>query len=323
MTRILATSPGYSATDADTGARLTAAGYEVVVSPRTGNRTPEQLSGLLDGVVGVIASTDPFTAEVFERHPQLRVIARTGVGADSIDLAAASRHGVAVALAPGLNVDSVAEHAIAMILGLAHRIVAQDASVKAGRWERSGGFLPSEIGGKTIGVVGAGAIGRAVIRRLAAFGAEIVYFDPVAGDVPGARRVTDIAALLAEADYVTLHAPLTPDTEHLINATSIAAMKPSAYVINTARGALIDEPALFAALREGRLAGAALDVFDREPPDAAVLAGVPNLICSAHVAGISQESLRRLSVSATTSALAVLNGEMPDVVINRDQLARR
>jgi phosphoglycerate dehydrogenase-like enzyme len=294
--KIFVSSPGYDAADPDTGARLTAAGYAIDLKPRTGNRTPEELSALLASAIGAVASTDPFTAEVFSRTPQLRVIARTGVGADSIDLAAATRHGVAVALAPGLNVDAVADQAMAMILALVRKIVVQDTTVKAGRWERTGDFLPTEMPGKTVGVIGAGAIGRAVMRRLAGFGIDIVYFDPVAADVTGGTRTETLDALLAASDIVTIHAPLAPETRHLINAGTIARMKPTAYVVNTARGPLIDQPALFAALREGRLGGAALDVFDTEPPDVAEFASIPNLIVSAHVAGISREALRRLSI---------------------------
>ena len=321
--KIFVSSPGYDAMDPETGARLTAAGYAIDLKPRTGSRTPDQLSELLEGAIGAVASTDPFTEDVFARNPQLRIIARTGVGADSIDLAAATRHGVAVSLAPGLNIDAVADQAMAMILALVRKIVLQDTTVKAGRWERTGAFLPTEMKGKTVGVVGAGAIGRAVMQRLAGFGVDILYFDPAVGGVVGATHVATLGALLAASDVVTIHAPLTPETKHLINVDTIARMKRTAYVVNTARGPLIDQPALYAALREGRLAGAALDVFEQEPPEVTTFADVPNLIVSAHVAGISHEALRRLSTSATTSVLAVLAGECPPTVVNPEAVQIR
>lgn len=321
--KIFVSSPGYDIDDVDTGRRLADAGYDIELKPRTGNRTASELSTLLDGAVAAIASTDPFTSGVLVENRQLRIIARTGVGADSIDIAAATQAGIAVSLAPGLNVDAVADQAMAMILALVRKIVLQDATVKSGRWERTGSFLPTEMPGKTVGVVGAGRIGRAVIRRLLGFGVEILFFDPVEGDIPGVTRAASLDELFAGSDIVTLHAPLTDRTRHMIDAASLARMKPTAFVVNTARGALVDEPALFAALREGRLGGAALDVFAEEPPDIRAFDDAPNLIVSAHVAGIGVEALHRLAELATSSVLAVLAGECPPTVVNPDAIAIR
>ena len=314
--RIFVSWPGYSADDPETGGKLRAAGYELLLEPKSGARSPEQLIALMRDAVGAIVSTDPFTAAAIRANPSLRVIARVGVGTDSIDRAAADAARVAIAITPGMNAAAVADQTLAMILALTRKVTAQDRNVKDGRWERVGAMTPSELPGKTVGLVGAGAIGREVARRLSGFDVDIVFYDPIVDTLPGARRMPTLIELLSAADIVSLHVPLMPATTNLIDAAAIARMKPGALLINTARGGIVDEAALFDALRDGRLGGAALDVFAVEPPDATVLASVPNLVCSAHMAGLSHESIRRMTISATDSVLAVLSGERPATVIN-------
>ena len=321
--RILVTWPAYDPADAETGARLRAAGCAIDLQPKLGARSPEELQALLGDAVGAIASTDPFTRAVIAAAPGLRVIARVGVGSDSIDRDAADEHGVAIAITPGQNAETVADHALALILALVRKIALQDRAVRAGRWERVGAMAPGELFGRTVGLIGAGEIGRAVIRRLQGFGVTLVAYDPAVASLPGVEMLASVEALLRRADIVSLHAPLIPATRHIINAERLALMKPTALLVNTARGGLVDQPALLQALRDQRIAGAALDVFETEPPDVSELADLETVILSPHIAGISHESIRRMTVMATDSVLRVLGGEIPGTVINGEACRRR
>jgi phosphoglycerate dehydrogenase-like enzyme len=275
---------------------------------------------LMGDADAAIVSTDPFTAEVIAGNPKLRIIARVGVGTDSIDHAAAAEHGVAISITPGMNAETVADQTLALILALVRKVVAQDASVKAGKWERVGALTPGELFGKTVGLVGAGTIGRAVMRRLSGFSVRTLFYDEYIPSLEGAEKATSLEDLLARSDVVSLHAPLTAETRGFIGAKALKAMKASAFLINTSRGPLVDQDALFDALRRGEIAGTGLDVFAEEPPGAATLEGVPNLVTSPHIGGLSHESILRMTVSATTSVLAVLAGECPETVINPEVL---
>jgi len=320
--RILVTWPGYSPQDAATGARLVAAGHDLILAPKLGARSPDELAALLGDAAAAIVSTDPFTPEVLRAAPHLRVIARVGVGTDSIDRAAADACGVAIAVTPGMNAETVADHALALILALVRKIVVQHELVCAGRWERVGAYTPFELPGSTVGLVGAGVIGKAVIRRLAGFGVHILIYDPLVNDLPGVELVRELDDLLARSDVISLHAPLLEGTRSLINARTLALMKPTAFLVNTSRGGLVDEPALIHALRSGQIAGAGLDVFEAEPLDPARFSGLENVILSPHLAGLSTASLRRMTESATSSVLAVLNGDYPDTIVNRDAIIK-
>lgn len=321
--RIFVSWPGFSPNDPETGLRLVNAGCELILEPKTGLRNEDEVKRLAAGCVAAIVSTDPFTASVLETLPSLRVIARVGVGTDSIDRMAADRLGIAIATTPGLNAETVADHTLALMLGLIRNIVPQDSAVRAGRWERVGEFAPSELTAKVAGLVGAGTIGKAVARRLQGFGVEVTFFDDNVGAVPGARKLAFLSELLAVSDVISLHVPLTEATRQLINAEALAQMKRSVLLINTSRGGLIDQPALFSALGEGKIAGAAMDVFDKEPPDKDTIIGVPNLLFSSHIGGISRESIRRMTISATDSVLQMLAGNTPDTVINANSLHGR
>jgi phosphoglycerate dehydrogenase-like enzyme len=321
--KIFVSWPGYSITDPHTGKRLIDAGYEVLLHPKLGARSPQELSEMLEGAVGAIVSTDPFTRSVIEGHPHLGVISRIGVGTDSVDVAASTELGVIVTITPGLNAETVADHTMALILAHLRKVVAQDSSVKHGGWERVGRMTPTELFGKTVGLLGAGAIGRKVIRRLAGFDVRILFFDPVVEDAQPAAKMESVKELLNAADVVSLHLPLTAETRGIVGESELRQMKSTAILINTARGPLIDQAALFTALKEGRVGGAALDVFDEEPPSAEVLRDVPNLICSPHLAGLSTESIRRMTISATDSVLSALAGENPVTAINAPATRRR
>jgi phosphoglycerate dehydrogenase-like enzyme len=316
---VLVTWPGFEVARPATGARLCAAGLGIRMAPKVDHRTPGQLLGLLDGVVAAIVSTDPFDARVLHASPRLRVIARVGVGLDSIDLEAATAAGVAVCTTPGANAATTADHAVALMLAALRRLPEHDRAVRAGEWPRGSGALAWELCGATVGLVGFGTIGRLVARRLRGFGVTLLVTDPADRDVaPGTRVPLDV--LLAESDVVSLHAPLTPETALMIDAKRLATMRPTAVLVNTSRGGLVDEEALLAALRAGRLRAAALDVFEREPPAAERLRSIPNLVLTPHLAGVSERSEAEMTERAVDAVLAVLAGRAPDGLVNASVL---
>ena len=299
----------YDADGAATGRRLSEAGLEVALAPKDGARAPREVAALAADADAAIVSTDPFDASVFAAAPRLRVIARVGVGTDSIDLEAATAAGVVVTTTPGANHETVADHALALVLAAIRRVTEHDASVRRGEWDRAGGLTPWDVHGTTVGLVGYGAIGQAVARRLAGFGVELLVADPAAAPGRGVE-VVELGALLERADVVSLHLPLEPATTGLIGERELARMRPHAILVNTARGGLVDERALIAALREGRLRAAALDVFEDEPPAAAGLAALPNVVLTPHVGGLSERSIARMTAEATDCVLAGLAGRV-------------
>jgi phosphoglycerate dehydrogenase-like enzyme len=307
---ILVTWPGFEPDGADTGRRLAAAGHALRLAPARARRSPAELVELLDGVVAAIVSTDPFDAEVLAAAPRLRVIARVGVGTDSIDLEAAARHGVAVCTTPGANTETTADHTLALMLAALRRLPAHDRAVRAGGWERTGPALAGELEGATVGLVGYGAIGRAVRRRLAGFGARVLACDPAGADDD--VELVGLERLLRASDVVSLHAPLTGATRGLLDRERLALLRPHAVLVNTARGGLVDEDALADALARGALRAAALDVFAHEPPGPrARLLALPNVLVTPHVAGLSERSVQEMTRRATDAVLAVLAGREP------------
>ena len=245
----------------------------------------------------IVRSATRVTDELLAAAPRLRVVGRAGVGVDNIDVEAATRRGVLVMNTPGGNAVSVAEHAIALLLALARRIPQFDAATRAGRWEKSSAGI--EVRGKTLGLVGLGRVGAEVARRARALEMRVGAHDPYISENFARDAGVDLVSLeelLRRADFISLHAALVPATERLINAATLAQMKPGARLINTARGELVDEAALADALRSGRLAGAALDVFAVEPPGASPLLGLPNVIATPHVAGSTQEAQEEVGV---------------------------
>jgi phosphoglycerate dehydrogenase-like enzyme len=311
---VLITYGGFTLDDPDSGGALRAAGYELRDRPRHSNRSPDELAELVGDAVAAIADADPFDATVMRRAPRLRVIARTGVGLDSVDLDAATEAGIAVTTTPNVNHETVADHALALILATLRRIVEQDAAVRSGGWRTFGGGGAWQLHAATVGIVGYGAIGRAVGRRLSGFGVEVLAHDPVLdeADVP----LLDLDQLLARADVVTIHSPLTPDTRRLFDAERIAAMKPGAILVNTARGPIVDEDALADALERGHLRAAGLDVFEVEPPRGRRILALPGVTLSPHHAGISDVSNLAMSRMAVASVLGVLRGGDTRRVVN-------
>jgi D-3-phosphoglycerate dehydrogenase / 2-oxoglutarate reductase len=270
--------------------------------------TEDELLPLVGDVEGMICGDDEVTARVIEAAPRLRVIAKWGVGVDSIDQEAAARRGVRVCRTPGAFDDPVADSALAYILAFARRTPWLDREVRAGRWAKLPGFSLAE---STVGVVGCGSIGRAVARRARSFGAQVMGSDPSRESARLAEsegvRIVRLAELLAASDFVSLHAALDAGSRHLISERELGLMRPSAYLINTARGQLVDEPALCSALSSGTIAGAGLDVFEKEPlPADSPLRRFDSVLLGAHNANSSPAAWERVHESTVSQLLAGL-----------------
>lgn len=288
-------------------------GFEVVYTPAYAD--PDVINAALreTGAVGMVSRLGRISAEALRDAPALRVISKHGAGVDNIDVVGASALDIAVLAASGANAVSVAEHAIALLLATVKRIVPLDAGLRAGRWEKPG-FLGRELAGSTIAFIGMGAIAQATARMAGGFGLKAVGYDPFASDMDfeavGATRVASVEDALSGADVVSLHCPLTPETSRLLNAERIALMRPGSYVVNTARGGLIDEDALLDAIRSGQLAGAGLDTFAVEPPAADhPFWAEPNIVVSPHIGGVTREAGARVGTEAVRGIFQILDGE--------------
>ncbi len=317
---VLVTWPDYEPAGTGTGARLQAAGCVVRLAPKRGARSTSELVALVSDVAAAIVSTDPFDDAVLEAAASLRVIARVGVGVDSIDLASATRRGVAVCTTHGTNATTTAEHAVALMLAALRRVPEHDAAVRRGRWPRTGADAPWELTGRTVGIVGYGEIGRLVARRLSGFDVTVLATDPQPARDGGVELV-GLAELLARSHVVSLHAPLTDATRGLIGRDEIAAMRGDAVLVNTARGGLVDEGALADALAARRLRAAALDVFADEPPRNRRLLELPNLVLTPHTGGVSTRSVGEMLERATADVVDVLAGRVPAGLVNPTALA--
>jgi phosphoglycerate dehydrogenase-like enzyme len=261
---------------------------------------------------------------VIEANPTLRVIARAGVGYDAVDLAAATDHGIAVAIAPGTNHDAVAEHAFTLILALAKHLISQHIGTKAGSWPRK---TNQPLRGRTLGIAGLGRIGKAMALRGEVFHMPLLAYEPVP-DMPFVHQhgisLVPFEQLLAESDYLTLHMPLLPQTKHLINRQTLALMKPTAYLINTARGGMVCEADLIEALKAKRIAGAGLDVFEQEPPARNnPLFELDNVVLTPHAAGGDWQSRDDMALSAARTIVALSRGEWPaEPIVNPEVRAK-
>ncbi len=255
----------------------------------------------------LLRGSPPITARVLDAAPTLRIIAKNGAGIDSVDLAEAARRGVVVAVAAGANADAVAEHALALMLALTRDLPALDRGVRLGRWAGSG-HQGRDFSGSVVGIVGFGAIGRSTAQLAAALGARVLVLRRAGSAEPFATE-TGLDALLARAGILSLHCPLTERSRGLIGRRELALMRPGALLVNTARGALVDEAALVDALRSGHLGGAGLDTFATEPlPADHPLAALDNVILTPHVAGVTRDAALRVTTMTATHILDCLAG---------------
>jgi D-3-phosphoglycerate dehydrogenase len=294
---------------------------EVVV--KTG-LTPEQLCAEIRGAHALLVrSATKVTAEVIESADSLMVIGRAGVGVDNIDVEAATRRGVVVCNSPEGNTAAAAEHTWALMLSVARSTPAADASVKAGEWKRSA-FMGIELLNKTLGVIGLGKIGSEVALRASAFGMKVIACDPFVSAERAERmgvRMVELDELLASSDFITIHVPLTRDTRGVIDAESLRKTRPGVCIINCSRGGVVDEVALAEAIRAGHVAGAGLDVFEKEPPVGSPLLGLPNVVLTPHLGASTAEAQIKVAVDVSQQVLDVLHGRPARSAVNVMQVS--
>jgi len=282
-----------------------AAGIELIYPPRNVQMTEAELLEYLPGCVASMAGSEIYTPEIIgiAARKGLKVIARAGVGYDGVDVAAATANGVVVTYAPGTNHDAVSEHAFMLILAISKSLLLQDTRTKAGLWPR---IVQQPLRNRTIGIVGLGRTGKAVAKKARAFDMTVIAHDPyVDGSWAAANGVTMVGLepLFRAADVLSLHVPLSPETKHLIRKETLDWMKPTAYLINTSRGGVVNEPDLYEALKSKRIAAAGLDVFDQEPPVGSPLLTLDNIVVTAHTAGVDTRSRVEM---AHVAALAIV-----------------
>ena len=294
--------------------RLTSSpGLEIIDSRGKSVNDPDFVAELERAEV-IISGNDLYvTEELLPRLGKLKLVSKLGVGLDMIDIPACTRHKVMVCNTPGANDVAVAEHTFALLLGLLRQVSRCDAGMRAGKWEQ-GAILGRELQGRTIGIVGLGAIGRCVAQIAGGFGMKIIGFDPYWPEAfAQERKITrkDIGELLAEADFVSVHCPLTPETADLIGEAQLKSMKPSAVIVNMARGGIVDEDALYAALKNKTISGAVLDAFALEPPGETPFAQLGNVLLSPHVGAFTEEALDKMSRIAVDQVFEYLEGKAP------------
>ncbi|MGQ9622578.1 MAG: phosphoglycerate dehydrogenase [Candidatus Caldatribacteriaceae bacterium] len=277
---------------------------------RKRNPEPENeavVAELIKDAEAVIVGVDRIGKTVFEYCPNLRVVSKHGVGVDNIDLEEARRRGVVVTNAPGTNNESVADMAMLLILSCARCLPLLLENVKKKTWGSP--VMGTELEGKTLGIVGLGRIGKGVARRALGFGMKVIYYDPLVEEREFER--VSLEELFSSSDFVSLHAPLLPETKNLVNDKLLGLMKQEAFLINTARGELVDEEALFKFLKENRIAGAALDVLSFEPPFESPLLSLPNVIVTPHVAAHTREANVKMGTIAAENVVRALSGQEP------------
>jgi D-3-phosphoglycerate dehydrogenase len=287
--------------------------------------TPEGILQVAAGADGLLVTYAKITADIIGRMPRCRVISRFGIGVDNVDVAAASAAGIVVTKVPDYCIDEVSDHTMALLLALVRKIPSSNARTHAGRWEMKAVVPIHRLRGTCLGLVGFGRIPQLVAPKAKAFGIRVLACDPYLADEAFARAGAERAGfedLLAGSDYVSIHSPLSPETTGLFGAAAFARMKPTAFLINTARGPIVDEAALADALDAGRLAGAALDVMAQEPPPPSRLFGRDNVIITPHTSFYSEESLVELQTKAAEEVAAVLSGRAPRHAVNPEVLDR-
>lgn len=294
-------------------------GYEVEVSDLDGVLPREVLLEKVKGADAVLSLlTDKINAEFLDAAgPQLKIVANYAVGFDNIDVKILNERNVAATNTPGVLNESVAEMSIALILGIAKRIVEADKFMRAGNYKGWGPmmFLGNDIAGKTLGLIGLGRIGQVVAQRMSAgFEMKVIYYDISRNEEAEKKynlEYRNLESLLKDSDFISIHVPMTPQTKHLIGADQLKMMKKSAYLVNTARGPVIDEKALVEALKNGQIKGAALDVYEEEPKMAEGLKDLPNTILIPHIASATEETRGAMSELAAKNIIAVLSGDEP------------
>lgn len=312
MGKVLVSASHFHTLCRDAWALLESNGHEVIYDPSREfpAYSAAELRQILPGIQAALIGLDFYTEEVFQNAPDLKVVAKFGVGVDNIDLNAAARHGVKVVNAPGMNSNAVAELTVGYMLGLLRSFIPLHKKMTQGMWPR---YIGGELLGKTVGLVGFGAIARSVAKKLSAFDARVIacdlYPDQEAADRLGVSLVS-LDEIIEKSDIISLHIPPSRKTYHLFNRDTFARMKKGAYLINAARGSLVDLTALSEALQSGHLFGAALDAFETEPlPQDSPIFQCENVILAPHTGGETAEAYRRVSLSACADICAILDGK--------------
>jgi D-3-phosphoglycerate dehydrogenase len=311
MYRILATPRSFK-TKGEHLELLRTSGCTVDLYSKNHPLSTDELREKIPGYDGLILGLDHCDKSVIDAANKLKVISRNGAGYDKVDLGAANRKNITVTYAPGMNTVGVAELTMGLMYALARDIPNVATNARQGNWQRSQGW---ELAGKTLGLIGLGAIGREVAKRALANNMRVLAYDPYASIAPNVQLL-GLEDVLQNADILSLHTALTPETNYLINAERLAQMKKGAYLINTARGGLVDEAALYDALSGGKLAGAAMDAFEAEPPEGSPLLTLENFIATPHIGANTRESVARANLQAAKNVLDVLQGREVAFILN-------
>lgn len=295
-----------------------------LIAAETGDEA--ELLALAPMMGGILTCWKPVTANVITAAKKCQIIGRCGIGLDNIDVETATEQGIVVTNVPAYCIDEVSDHAIALLLAYARKISRFDRAVKTNTWDQNIGPNMRRVRGKTLGIVGFGRIGRSIVLKAKAFGLTVNVYsprtDPELIQRRGAEKVS-FPELLATSDFITIHAPLTPETQHMFSDAEFRAMKPTAFLINTARGGIVDTAALTTAITNGEIAGAGVDVLETEPPQPhEALLSLDNVIVTPHAAFISEESILELQISAAACVVQVLTGQLPESVVNPSVLER-
>ena len=289
-----------------------------------GLTSDENVIEILQGASAVIAHATPFPAKVLENLPDLRVVARTGVGFDKVNVAVATANGIVVTVTPNANYEAVAEHAMALIMALAKSLVGADRKMRGGEWPNT---PRRPLRGSTLGIVGLGRIGKSLAVHAAAMKMRVIATESVPDEAfvkENGVELLDLDTLLRSADYVSLNCPLTDETRGMISSEKLALMRPEAFLVNTARGGLVVEADLAEALRSRQIAGAGIDVFEQEPPDPGTrLFELDNLVVSPHVAGVDELSAAAMGVEAAECIISLFKGQWPTGSVVNDELKGR
>lgn len=285
--------------------------------------TVETIKKMVEDVEGIILRTNiKVTREIIEAAPCLKIISRSGAGVDNVDVAAATEKGILVCHAPGVNSISVAEHALALMMAMAKQLKVVDQAVHKDNWKIRYASKAEDLDGKTLGLVGLGNIGSLLAQKCRlAFNMKIIAYDPYVKEAEGVELYSSLDQLFSQSDFISIHVPYTKETHHLVNTRLLSLMKSDSYLINTSRGSVVDEKALIEALKNDSIAGAGLDVFEKEPPSLDnPLLKFNNVITTSHSAGLNRDCERKLAIEAAQAVIDFLEGRQPKHIYNNKEL---
>ncbi|WHH61016.1 phosphoglycerate dehydrogenase [Petroclostridium sp. X23] len=322
--KVLVTSPAFNQQSANMSkcrALLEKEAEEVVYNPYGRTLSKEEVSEIWEGADAIIAGVEVYDAEFLARAPKtLKVISRYGTGYEAIDVKAAGEQGILITNTPGVNAPAVADLTLGLMIGAARRMPAMDRKMREGEWKRHVGV---GLSGKTLGILGLGAIGKEVALRAKGFSMNLLAYDPYIDKkfaIENNIQVCSLDEIFKQSDFITLHLPVTKDTERIINAENLAKMKPDAFLVNAARGKLVDEQALYQALVNGKLAGAGLDVFEQEPLAKSPLFELDNVAVLPHLGGHTQQAEELMAKLTIENTIAVLNNKHCANIVNQQYL---